>query len=108
MTEKTSPELSKIKAADEKRRKRAAERQREYRGRQRGARSALPVQVRHLIDADNYMLMDGFLRQAIMTFAEEIAKADPEEITKATNRWVNGHGWVNCAKQVLATPGLGR
>jgi hypothetical protein len=93
-------EIVKLRKADADRRTKAAERQSAYRARRRGPQSTLPGKIKALTEENP--LMTGFLIQAITTFAEEVAKADPEAITKATNRMVNGNLWVDCAKAVLA------
>jgi len=46
-------------------------------------------------------LMPCFFKQAILEFAREVLKADPAEITKATNGCVTGEAWQRCARAVL-------
>ena len=58
--------------------------------------------IKELLDDDQTGLMAGFIAQAIGEFAKEVANADPEQITQSTNGFVNGHAWIDCAKQVLA------
>jgi hypothetical protein len=94
-------DVAKLRKADAARRKRAAERQREYRARHKFVgSSSLTGKLGAL--TEEHPLMAGFLIQAINEFAKEVAKADPEAITKATNGFVSGHMWVDCAKRVLA------
>jgi hypothetical protein len=58
-------------------------------------------EIKDLID-NNGPLMAGFITQAIEDFAGEVAKADPAELTQATNNMVSGDAWIDCAKQILA------
>lgn len=58
--------------------------------------------IRFLVDTDQTGLMSGFILQAIEQFAIEVAEADAEEIIRATNGFVNGQAWIECAQQILA------
>ena len=46
-------------------------------------------------------MMVEFIAQAICEFAKEVVKANPGDITKATNGFVNGDVWIACAKKAL-------
>jgi hypothetical protein len=46
--------------------------------------------------------MGMFLHHAIISRAREFASATPDEITKASQGWVDGPGFVACAKAVKA------
>ena len=47
------------------------------------------------------VMMVEFIAQAICEFAKEVVKANPGDITKATNGFVNGDVWIACAKKAL-------
>lgn len=64
--------------------------------------NAAVCEIAALIRDDRTGLMAGFISQAIEEFAKAVAKEDPEQITQSTNKFVNGHAWVDCAKQILA------
>ena len=59
-------------------------------------------EIAELVRQDKTGLMAGFIDQAITEFAKEVANMDPEQFTQSTNGFVNGHAWVDCAKQILA------
>jgi hypothetical protein len=59
-------------------------------------------EIGELIDEDRTGLMAGFIYQAIGEFANGVINEDPERLTQATNGFVNGQAWVDCAKQILA------
>jgi hypothetical protein len=68
-------------------------------------RSTLALVTDLISNTENHgawCLMGGFIEQALTTFAQKVAAADPDEITKATNGFVSGELWIACAQEVLA------
>jgi hypothetical protein len=58
--------------------------------------------LRDALEDDSTGLLISFVDRAICEYAKEAVKADPEQITKDTNRFINGHAWAQCAQQLLA------
>jgi hypothetical protein len=72
-----------------------------------GLRPGLTKKFRELLRSDTPLLF-GFMVQALRNFAEDVAAADPEELTKqaAENRMViPGEFWIACAQEVLVALG---
>jgi hypothetical protein len=62
--------------------------------------------IEHLITAmrgDPFVA--GYVEQAIQKYSELVLKADPDELTKATNGFVTGESWQQAAEICLAAIG---